>query len=77
MQRYIDDTFAFDFGDDDSGIWWTASVTVDTDYDSVLSFRVTVVHVGGKSVAWDAVDSDLQQRIRERMGAVEMADFIP
>ena len=77
MERFMRDNFVFDFGDDDSGIHWYASVTVDTEYDAVHYYRITGVHVGGKVLTWDKVDSDLQNRIRERMNAVETADFLP
>lgn len=77
MSRYLRDTFHFDFGDDDTGIWWDASVTVDTDYDSVESYRIGNVRVGGKVVPFAKVDSDLQDRIRERMNVVETEDFLP
>ena len=77
MSRYLRDTFHFDFGDDDSGIWWDASVTVDTEYDAVQSYRIGNVRVGGKVVPFAKVDSDLQDRIRERMNSVEVEDFVP
>lgn len=77
MTRFLRDDFVFDFGDDDSGIYWNASVTVDTEYDVIDSWRITGVHVGGKVWKWDQVDSELQNRIRERMNAVETAEFLP
>jgi len=77
MERYMRDEFVFDFGDDDSGIHWYASVTIDTDYDAVLCYRVTGVYVGGKILKWDQVDSELRHRIRERMNSVETAEFLP
>lgn len=77
MQKYMRDEFAFDFGDDDSGIHWNATVTVDTEYDTVLYYRITGVHVGGKILTWDKVDSELRQRIRERMECIETAEFLP
>jgi len=77
MERYMRDEFVFDFGDDDSGIYWNATVTVDTEYDVVHYWRVTGVHVGGKILSWDKVDSELKDRIRERMNAVETAEFLP
>ena len=75
--RYLRDSFNFDFGDDDSGIWWDATVTVDTDYDSVYSYEVGSVRIGGKIVKFRNVDSDLAQRITKRMESVETAEFLP
>jgi hypothetical protein len=78
MERYMRDEFVFDFGeDDDSGIHWYASVTIDTEYDAVLCYRVTGVYVGGKMLGWDAIDSELRHRIRGRMNSVETAEFLP
>lgn len=77
MSRFFNDTFAFDFGDDESGIWWDASVTVDTDYDSVHSYSVGNVHIGGKRVGFSEVDSDMRDRIRDRMNVIETCDFLP
>lgn len=75
--RFLRDNFVFDFGDDDTGIHWDASVTIDTDYDAIHCFRIGNVHVGGKILPFSKVDSELQNSIRERMNSVETADFLP
>lgn len=78
MQRYMRDSFHFDFGeDDDSGIFWDASVTIDTEYDSIQSYRIGNVRIDGKVISFPDVESDLQNRIRERMNTVETAEFMP
>lgn len=78
MERYMRDEFVFDFGEDDaSGVHWYATVTIDTDYDTILSYRVTGVYVGGQMLGWDAIDSELRHRIRGRMNSVETAEFLP
>ncbi|NBW16106.1 MAG: hypothetical protein EBR82_49795 [Caulobacteraceae bacterium] len=74
--RYLSDIFNFDF-DDESGIFWDATVTIDTEYDTIHSYRVGNVHTQNGVVPFAKVDSELQKRIRERMENVETAEFLP
>ena len=77
MTRFFSDTFRFDFGDDDSGIWWEADTTVDADYDNVHSYRITAVHVGGKIMKFREIPSELVESITKRMDEVTTAEFLP
>ena len=79
MTRFIQDTFTFDFGDDDhmSGIYWTATVTIDTRYDCIDSYTVDGVHACGKVFKWSDTPSDIKDRIQDRMSKVTLEEFAP
>jgi hypothetical protein len=77
MSRFFSDVFRFDFGDDDSGIWWEARVTVDADYDAIKSYTIMGVHVGGQIMKWNQIPSELVESIQNRMDSVETAEFLP
>lgn len=77
MTRFIQDTFTFDFGDDDyaNGVYWTATVTIDTRYDSIESYTVDGVHACGKVFKWSDTPSDIKDRIQDRMSKVTLEEF--
>lgn len=73
--KYFAENARFDFGDDDSGIFWEARVTVDLENDCIHDYNVTHVHVGGKVVPFAHVDSELKDRIYRIMDNLEMSDL--
>ena len=79
MTRFLQDTFHFDFGDNDhmSNIYWTATVTIDTKYDTVESYTIDGVHAYGKILKWENTPEELKEKIRDRMNNVETAEFLP
>lgn len=76
MSRYEVETARFDFGDDENNsVFWEAQVEIDNEYRSIVSYRVTGVHVGGKVLKLSQVDSGLRHRIEQRMGSVEFSEI--
>lgn len=73
--KYFTDNARFDFGDDDSGIYWDARVTVNTQENTIHDYHVTHVHVGGKIVPFAHVDSELKNQIYKIMDNLEMSDL--
>jgi hypothetical protein len=76
MERYQREVVRLDFGDDDMNpVWWEAEVTFDTRYREIISTFVTSVHIGGKKVPLKDVDSDLQNKIEQRMMSLEYSEI--
>lgn len=71
--RFVSENCTVDFGDE-SGIFWYATVTVDTDYDSVYAYKVNGVSIDGKVVRFDEVSQDLRYRIRDRMSEITIEE---
>lgn len=75
--RFFEDTYTFDFGDDDlmCGVYWTARVTIDRRYETIESYTVNSVHAGGKILKWENTPSDIRERIVERMNSITIEEF--
>lgn len=75
--RFFEDTYTFDFGDDDhmSGIYWTATVTIDRRYETIQSYTIDGVHGCGKIFKWNDTPSDIKERIKERMDSITLEEF--